>query len=225
MNVRIAGVGPQASIEAQVDPLFQALRASLRPLDHTLGGQILGHYRAVFDTGAVATPGAAAVLLAFRWGDTKNLAVLKRVQVSAVLTTVLTALQALSVQAVIARAFTVSATGGAVISLAGQNQKNRTNMGTSLVTDLRQGSAGVVTAGTRTLDAAPFGATLIPLVTNTVGVGIPLTPLYQMDHPGSQHPVIFAKDEGFEVQNGIAFPAAGAMRFTGVIEWAELAVY
>jgi hypothetical protein len=119
----------------------------------------------------------------------------------------------------LARAWTVSDTGGTAITMTGNNNKRRTSFPTSLVTDIRLG--GPVTAGTRTLDAAPHAFALGWMA--AIGLVIPLTPLYDASN-GHEHPIVFAQNEGFLIRIGATEGASTRKTFVSAV-WAEVNVY
>ena len=226
---KIIGGGQGAiwqAAEAGVDG-FGALKTSPRPLDHTSPYVILGHYRANLITGATTVLAANAPIAAMRWGDTSRYFVLMSLRASAGITTAFTAQQALDIEAVIARQFTVADTGGTAVSLASPNQKNRTNMGAPLVTDLRVAAAVALTPGTRTLDAVGFGGGYF-VSQGASGAaflgGLPAIDLYKWDSPG-QHPVVLGKDEGIIVRLPTVQGAAGVVKYFMTWEWAEVVAF
>jgi hypothetical protein len=225
-----SGGGPQpAGTPLAIDPVFQAPRVSIRPLDYTLGGlngQVYGHYRAAL--AFVNTAAQAGPLVSLRWAPGSNTPFFVPLQISAQarVTTAFTTAQLVDLKATIGRAFSVSATGGTTVTLAGSNnQKNRATMGASLVTDLRFGN---VTAGTRTLDGLPFGVALLSDLNAVLGAtvtnAIPPMDLYKWDKLG-QHPITLVNNEGIEIAANTALGAVGVVQYYVSIEWAEVAVF
>src|SRR5688572_18511240 len=89
----------------QVDNSFRALRASLRPVDHST----LGHYSVFEMTGAIAaTLAADATLFSMRWGDATRLFMLTKLEVNAVIASAITAAVPFGVEAFVARSFSAS---------------------------------------------------------------------------------------------------------------------
>jgi hypothetical protein len=103
--------------------------------------------------------------------------------------------------------------------------KKRTNMGTTLVTDIRKSSAVAgLTAGTRTLDTEAI------LQMPTVQQITTLNPtLYQAaaDFTDSgDMPLVFAQNEGFIVRGPtVVFGAAGTANLVVEVAWAEVTAY
>jgi len=219
----IGGSGPAPGSRLAVDPTFGAARVGIRPLDYGLaglGGKILGHYRASMMTGLTTGIAANGAILSLRWADTVRLFVPTRIQVGCAITTAFTAAQALDAEAIIARAFTASDTGGTAILLTNDQQKMRGIMGSSLVTDLRVATTAALGAGTRTLDGVGIGITSFPN-TNGLGSGSSLVDLYAFS--AYHHPPAIALNEGLIVRLPTAQGAVGVVKYYLVLEWAEVA--
>jgi hypothetical protein len=185
-----------------------------------LGGKILGHYRASMMTGLTTGIAALGAIMSFRWTDSSRLFVPTRLQAGCVITTAFTAAQALDAEAIIARAFTASDTGGTALVLSGDFQKMRSIMGTSLVGDFRIATTAALGSGTRTLDTVGIGATSFPN-TNALGTGSALVDLYAFS--AYHHPPSLAVNEGLIVRLLTAQGAVGVVKYYVVLEWAEIA--
>ncbi len=211
---------------AIVDPTFAALRVSTRPLEYNFPGNVLGHYRASLISGAVAASGANGPIASLRWGDSSRFLVLYKIVVSAVVSAAVTA-QVTDIDAIVARAFTASDTGGTALTLTGQNQKARVTMGSSLITDLRVSTTAALGAGTRTLDAQPFSSASIgsgsPGMT-TVGAASPIQELYRPDVAAGEHPLVLHQNEGVIIRTPTSI-ATGSIKFYINLMWAEVAVF
>ncbi len=220
MQTKIVGGGVVApGPELIVDPSFGAARVSIRPLEYVQGGTVLGHYRVAAPTGAFAGAAAGSAIWSFRWTDTKSYAVLLRIDVGLVITTAFTTAQALDVDAIIQRAFTVADSGGTLLTPTQNSGKNRVIMGTTLVNDVRVATTAALTAGTKTPDASAFAIAALPQ-TNALGTGSQVN-LYKWDALG-QHPIVFGVNEGFNVRNVTALGAAGVVKIYIATEWAEI---
>lgn len=219
MAIQIQGSG---GVVAEVDgSTFRALRTIGRPFDHGA----LGHYRLETTVPLVATQAANGTLFSFRWGHATNLAILQQVRLSLIQTTAATATIMPVYQGFIARAFTASDAVGTAITLTGNNLKKRTNMGTTLVTDIRKSAvAAGLTPGTRTLDAEPF----LQLVTNST-ITTPNALTYDVEMEADldgNHPFIFAQNEGFIIRGPtVVFGAAGTANLSVRVAWVETATY
>jgi len=204
------------------DLLWGAIFAALKPYDYSGPQPTIqyGHYQlgiAFANTAAQAGP-----LFTYRWANTPQLMVPVRISMSVVLTTAFTTPQVIDVKATIARAYTVSATGGtAATPFSGNSAKMRTSMGTSLVTDMRWGN---VTAGTRTLDAQPFAVSVLSSGNTALAGVLPQEDVYNIFNPG-QHPIVHAVNEGIEISANTALGAAGVLTYYVTIAWAEVAVF
>lgn len=185
-------------------------RVTSLPLDS------LGVYSVAGDVSYTATTQNGAIY-SFRWGSSTKFAVILRVRVM-VLSTAFTTAGVVERQMIMARSFTASDTGGTAFTLTGNNQKHRTSMDTSVVTDMRIG--GFLSAGTRTLDAQPV-ATVSGWMA-AVGTVIPMTTLY--DYKETEYPIVLAQDEGFIIRLGGAETASTRRTFVNV-DWAEVNSY
>lgn len=201
---------------------FRAARVVNRPLDHLA----LGHYRLSTIVALVVTQAANGTLFSFRWGNATNVCVITKLRLSLLQTAAATATIMPSYQVFIARAFTASDSVGTAITLTGNEMKKRTNMGTTLVTDIRKSAvAAGVTAGTRTLDANP----IMEMLTNST-ITTPNSTQYEkeleIDMGHGNHPVVLAQNEGFIVRGPtVVFGAAGTANLVVDVSWAEMAVF
>lgn len=82
MDVTLIGQGANAGIDMQVDASHLALRASLRPLEHKIGGINGGHYSIGMQSGIIAAGIASlAQVYQLRWADASKLFLLKKLVV------------------------------------------------------------------------------------------------------------------------------------------------
>jgi hypothetical protein len=186
----------------------------------------LGAYTVAVATGNIAaTLAAGSTLFSCRWGDATRLMLLKEVWCMGIVTGAITTAVNFDLEAVVARNFTGSDTGGTAISLAGSNNKRRTSMGSSLVTDMRVASTAALTAGTRTPDTQAFGR-LQGFTGTAQGTKIfdaSLSALWEADV--NQYDFVFAQNEGFLIRNPLAGPATGTISLAFRIEWSEATAY
>lgn len=227
MDVNLIGAGQNDNVEAQIDPSFQAIRASLRPLEYQQQGGAIGggHFGMAAQTGLTTVLTAGSILLSFRWSDSARLAMIHKIIVSAVTTTAFGTAQALDVDAVVVRGFTASDSGGTAVSMSANSGKKRTAMANSLVGDLRVASTTAAAAGTGTADTNPFAAGVIPTNLSTAAVGATgVLPLFQII-PGAEHGVLLAANEGFRVRVITTQGATGVVRYTLNVDWAEIPSY
>lgn len=227
MDMQLKGAGVNDNVEAQIDPSFQALRASLRPLEYQGQGGASGggHFGVAAQTGLTTVLTAGSILFSFRWSDSARLAMIHKIIVSAVTTTAFGTAQALDVDAVAVRGFTASDTSGTAVSMSSNSGKKRTAMANSLVADMRIASTTAVAAGTGTADTNPFSAGVIPTNLSTAAVGATgVLPLFQII-PGAEHGLLLGANEGFRLRVITTQGATGVVRYTVNVDWAEIPSY
>jgi hypothetical protein len=210
-----------AGTVAEVDSTYRSLRTTLRPVDHTT----LGQYRVAVTVPLVVTQAANGSLVSFRWGDATRFCVIQQVSLQCLQTAAATATIMPSFEVFVARSFTASDSVGTAVTLTGNNMKDRTSMGTTLVTDIRYSAvAAGCTVGTRTLDAQP----ILQMPTNqtiTTPNAIVYAASRQLD-AGAEHPVVLAQNEGLIVRGpSIVFGAAGTANLLVDISWAEVTAF
>jgi hypothetical protein len=220
MGFNIAG-GVTGSLQ-EVETATLAARVTMRPSDPGS----LGAYALHIDNGTtVMTAGLAAnsPIYSFRWGNS-NLCVPRSIRMSVYDMTTAFAAGRMDFAAFFARGFTASDTGGTTATLTGNNCKKRTSFGTTLLTEVRFSQTVTLTAGTRTLDAQPFGR----LAVNGLGAAangnlvLPQSILWQRD-TSDEYPLTFAQNEGFVIQASV--PATGTWFWNCSVEWAEFASF
>jgi hypothetical protein len=196
----------------------------IRPLNHIVSGKILGHYRRNLKTGGTTGLAADAPITSFRWTDPNSYAVLLSVMASASISTAFTASQLVDLEVFRATGFIVADSGGTSSTPFGSNQKNRTsNMGPSLLNDLRVATNAALTAGTRTLDTAGFGHAVF-YHNNAAGNADGPREAYAWRTFG-QHPIVFAVNEGFICTVPTAQGATGVVKYYITVEWAEVSLF
>ena len=212
----------------------KAGRMEIRPTD--VG--TLGSYQIENISGTMAAGlGAAAPIYSCRWGDATRSMLLRRIAIDArVLATAFTA-GAFLFEFIVARSFSASDSSGTSILPTGNNQKRKTAFGTTLLTDLRISSTATLTAGTRTLDAAPMynirgfvvatqvnypmvtaAGTSAPGASTIAGPVIPVD-MFRPDF-GGEWPLVFVQNEGFIIRATV--PATGTWDFSVTMEWSEV---
>lgn len=217
MAIQIQG---NAGVVGEVDgTTFRALRTVNKPFDHGA----LGHYRLATNIALVVTQAANGTLFSFRWGDATRFCVIQKIRLACIQTTAATATIMPTFQVLIARSFTVSDSVGTALTLTGNQFKKRTNMGTTLVTDIRKSAvAAGLTAGTRTLDLEPI-LELNTQQTITTPNSITYLRDYEANASDGIHPFVFAQNEGFIIRGPtVVFGAAGTANLAIEVEWAEL---
>lgn len=216
----------------EMDAATKALRAQLRPTD--VG--VLGSYQLHTVSGTMAAGlAAASPIYACRWGDTTRTLLVRRVAIMARTLATAFAAGAVAFDMIVARAYTISDTGGASILPTGNSQKRRTSFGTTLMTDLRQSQTATLTAGTRTLDTAamsmlrgfvpatqvqyPFLGDPVAPGASTLAYARPPVNIFAPDF-GGEWPLVLVQNEGFILRATV--PATGTWEFDVVLEWSEV---
>ena len=168
-----------------------------------------------------AAPAAAANLVSFRFKSTTKLCIIKSIQTRITVSTASTA-GLPEFGCYVARSFGAADTGGTAVSLAGNQNKLRTSLATSEFSagggDIRFATAGVLTAGTRTLDT-------YPLITAATSLALGSTA--EMDFEGehdNDYALILTDNEGVVFQNVTAL-TAGIYRYHVRIIWHEETAY
>jgi hypothetical protein len=200
---------------------------TVRPIDYGS----LGIYGLAMATGTIGAALAANGELAqFRWTDATRLAAVMGVSVSGGANVAATAAGLVTLDLTVARSFTVAGTGGATATLTGNNQKLRTNMGTTLLGEFRIATTAALGAGTKTLDAQAIGNFTIGIGTGAITTSHRLQLFDREDlldaAEKTLHPIILAQNEGWVVKNGAtAWPAAMTWALGVTTRWAELTAY
>lgn len=218
MAIQLQG---NTGVVAEVDGTnYRALRATLRPIDHGS----LGAFRISGLSGTMAAGLAAnSEVFQFRWVDATRPCVITSVIWDG-LSGSATAFAAgfANVQLFIARSWTADGSGGTTFSLAGNNQKMRSSMNTTLVGGSRIASTAALSAGTKTLDQAPIGQYSAAIGTATSTQWMPQFDLFHVD-PGGETPIILTQNEGIVVRATV--PATGTWQFGVTVSWAEVTSY
>lgn len=218
MAIQLQGNGGTV---AEVDGTnFRALRTTLRPIDYGA----LGAFRVSGLSGTMAAGLAAnAEVFQFRWVDATRLCVITSVIWDG-LSGSATAFAAgfAKVDLIIARSWTADGSGGSTLTLAGNNQKMRSNMNTTLVGGARIASTAALSAGTKTLDTQAVGQYSAAIGTATSTQWIPQVDLFHVD-PGGETPIVLSQNEGIVVRASV--PATGTWQFGVTVSWAEVTDY
>lgn len=198
---------------------FRALRTTKRPMDYGA----LGSYAVSGRTGVMAAGLAAnSEIFNLRWTDATRLCVITSVHCSGGGGIVAFAAGVTIMELLVARSWTANGTGQTALSLTTNNNKLRSSMGTSLVTDLRVSSTGAIAAGAKTLDAQPIGS-IVSSVPATAGSPLwPAAHLYEINE-NDGHPIILAANEGIIVRATV--PATGTWTTAIDVTWMEMAAY
>lgn len=224
MALQVQGNG---GVVAEVDGTkFRAVRITPRPADHGA----LGHYSFGGFTGILpAALAANSEIYQFRWVDATRFAVIKKVRISAVVsTTFFAAGVPVQIDMVKSTAWSAQGTGGTGMSPAAL-LKRRVDMGSSLVAanDMRIATTAALGAGTKTLETLALAAIMAPgpITASLNGQIIPPgTFLFDAESADGEHPLVLGQNEGFSIRS-VAVPATGTWSVAIDVSWAELAVY
>jgi hypothetical protein len=190
----------------------------------------LGHYRISMLSGTIAAALAAnSELFQFRWVDGSRLAVIHKLWVSAGMNVAPTAAGLFALRLAIARGWSADGSGGTLATLTGNNQKDRTSMGTTLLGSARMATTVALGAGTKTIDAQDVGTIATGLGTGAITTAVKLPIFDQADlveiTGNGQHPIVLAQNEGLVVRSGPIAPAAMTWHLAVTVAWAELTAY
>jgi hypothetical protein len=186
-----------------------------------------GHYAIAAATGDITAGAATKEVFQFRWTSALALALITEIRITGMrASTAFTAASNLDIKATIARGFSAAGTGGTAQTLTGNNQKLRTNMGTTAVGEIRVATTAALGAGTKTFDSQDIGQILthssggVGSATAIIGsIYLPTNILYKADVSSGEHPIVLAASEGFAVQ--VTVPAAGVWSIGIAVKWCE----
>lgn len=186
-----------------------------------INGVIVGDYRIGVTTGLTTGLSANDPIFSFRWGSTTHRCAIRQLRVAIQIVTPFTAANEVSANAIFARTFTASDTGGTALTLTGNNASLHSFSGTaSRVTDARVATTGTLTAGTRTLDSQPFLQCVAGQLL-AAAAAAQSTASAQYDALPERHPIVLTSNEGIIVRSGVALGAGGTVRFAIDLEWSE----
>lgn len=197
-----------------------------KPTDtDTLGQYSWGGFTGVLP----AALGAGSEIFQFRWTHATNLAAIRKVRISAcVSTTFFAAGVPVQIDLMKATAWTVAGTLGTAIAPAAM-LKRRTSMGSSFVVsgDMRIATTAALGAGTKTLESLALAAVAAPgPITGSLNGQIiaPGTVLWEAEVGDGEHPLVLATNEGFVIRS-VAVPATGTWMAAVSIDWWEVPAY
>ena len=211
-NLRSKDLYPDSSLRRSM------VYATAYPADYgDAGGSFMTRIRATSMPAGVA---AAAPILDFRFASPTNFALIRRVRFAFWSLGTGFAAGIATFQIFVARNFTIDDTGGNLAAIASKTGKLRTSMQPSTST-VRYSDTGVLTAGSRTLDAQPIEGidTAVPTTTNTQILN--RSDLFDPDT--HEHPLVLSNLEGFIIQATV--PATGVWGYGSTIIWDEVPWY
>ena len=192
----------------------------------TPASAVVGSYCMGLASGIIAAGMTAnSPIISFRYGGSNGIGVALVRSVTLSIGDTATAFTAgvSSFQLFAARSFSASDTTGNTATLTGNNGKMKTAFPATSVVDFRVAATGVLTAGTRTLDATPLGSISVSDV-NTAGSvllpgGVPI-----LKTAAGEQPLQLSTNEGFVVQ-ALAVEATGTWTFSTQVCWDEVNGY
>ncbi len=201
-------------------------------------GTIVGHYRALFQTGLTAGIAANGTIFSFSMQNlTPVRAVVTALSVGASLVTPFTAAQELGALAYVARAFTTADSGGTAVSMAASVQTLNSLADNNSQATINVATTAALTAGARTVDANPFtglalaqpaasGSTNVP-VNQSVGIQVQSDQQFGQVLQSAFNPLnpsaASGTQEGIIVRLPVAQGAGGSVRYQVYMEWLEIA--
>src|SRR3990167_8828302 len=201
---------------------------------YALRGRYQNTVRTEGQTIVAAHTAPAGHVFSWRWDDTTVTGLLgfvRYVGIKAVLTTAFGTDQEVAYSLRRATGYTASHTGGTAVDVGGTvagTGKRYYAQPESLLTSMRIGSTGALTAGTHTLDANPisqvgFFAAVIGDEFPNVASGFNANPGYATlwDSRVSGDHLEFDNDEGFIISNEIVQGTAGVGNMIVCVEWDE----
>lgn len=213
-----------SGVVAEVDgTTFRAMRVTARGVE--FGSLGVYSYGQVSGTMAAGIAGNSEILQ-FRWADLTRFCLIFGVNLEGLggSATAFTAGFG-NVGLLIARGWSANGSGGTAATLTGNNQKLRTSMGSSLVTDLRIATTAALGAGTKTLDTQPIGIQAFSVGTVANVQYLSKVPLFgaQSGSILNPYPIVLATNEGVSMR--VTVPATGTWQFGASVNWAEVAAY
>jgi hypothetical protein len=210
-------VGGTTGSKQEVEAASLAARAALLPVDPGTGGA----YRKALRSGTIgAGIAGASPVYSFRYGGALT-CIVKKIIVSVGFSTAF-APGFFTLDAFAARAFSASDTSGNAGTLTGNNAKLRTSYPATGMADIRIANTGTLSAGTRTLDADPFGtfvATANVLPGGSTTNPSTSAPFDLMRAAPGDETLTLVNNEGFVIQTTV--PATGTWMLGVDVTWVE----
>lgn len=209
----------QPGVQLEVDRSFAATRASLRPLEFQTKDIVGGHYRIGRSTGLTTIIAAGGAILSGRNVAGDKAVALQRLLAYAVVDTGFGAAQELSINLVRTINAVAADTGGTAISLGESCRKHR-GMRPAVLSDLRIATTAALGAGAGVVEESENQGILVLPIGNAVGNSASGV-LYD-NRAGEEHPFTLGPLEGFRVRVHFTMGAAGVIRWSFVLDWAEV---
>lgn len=193
----------------------------------SLGAYRLGSFSGIIPAALTAN----SEIFQFRWNPTttSNLCVIRRVAISAsVTTTFFAAGVPVQLDMVKSTAWTAAGTGGTAIAPAATIKRRTSLFGSSLVAsgDIRIATTAALGAGTKTLEGNALGAVAVggPITASLNGQFLTSFPLFEALVTEGDYPLILEAAEGFSIR-AVAVPATGTWQVSVNVDWTEEGSY
>lgn len=173
-----------------------------------------------------AALGANSEIFQFRFVSTSRLASIRRVRISAcVSTTFFAAGVPVQIDMVKSTAWSAPGTGGTGLTPAAL-LKRRTSMESTVIAagDVRIATTAALGAGTKTLETLSWASLAAPgPITASLNGQIiaPGTVLWEADSADGDHPLLLANQEGFSIRS-VAVPITGTWTCGIMVDWIEI---
>jgi hypothetical protein len=177
-----------------------------------------GDYSITVISGALTTVAADGPVWSCRWTSETKACVVKSVCLHLDCTTAYTTAQPTSYGLYFARSYTAVDSGGTAATLTTNNGKLDTSYPTTAMADMRIGTTGVITAGTRTLDAQAID--VFSFATTALGAGGQEIARYGGADDIQQ--IILRSNEGLVLHNLVLMGAVGVVKLYVTLVWAEV---
>ena len=226
MDVILSGNGPNSGVLAQVDPTWDGLRTSIRPLDVAVQGSPQGgHYSIGCMTGLIgAGIASAAQVFQVRWADNAKIFGLKKLVVQFSTATGFAATsQGAPVGLWVGHGSTANGSGGTALVPSSSSNRMRSTFATSAFAtegEIRIAATSALTAATgQTLESNAIAACMG--ADNRTLVSTPPFNLFEQRDAGD-HPLVLQAGDTFAILTNT--PAATGTWYMSVfMDWFESA--
>lgn len=190
--------------------------------ENAQGAYSLGAYTGILP----AALGANSEIFQFRFVSSTRMASIRRIRISAVVsTTFFAAGVPVQIAAIKSSAWTAAGTGGTAITIGTDNRRKSTMRNSDIAAgDIRIATTAALGAGTKTLETNNFAALAAPgPITASLNGQIiaPGTVLWEAKSADGDHPFLLANQEGFSIRS-IAVPITGTWTCGIDVDWVEL---
>lgn len=175
-------------------------------------------YSLTLQSGALTVVAANDPIWSVQWTATEHICVVKRIAISVGVTTAYGTAQNTRYGLYFARSYTVADSGGTAATLTTNNGKKDTSYPITQITDMRIGTTGALTAGTRTLDAQPLDSAQF----GTSALALASFVEWHYGATASRQELILRQNEGLVINNLLLMGATGVLMVHVTMEWAEV---